>query len=624
MTLAGVARITGLPRARTVPALWRAASMALAVLTALPMPGGAQNVGVRAYLSPGTTVGVGAVFVVNVEITGTQSVDEEPRLPDLSGFAQYLGSSTQSSVQMAGGRTTVSLVIQYRYQAMEEGTFEVPAFRVAAGGQTMTTDPLSLTVSASAPPPGAARPRQGGQPSEAGVVTPDDLFVAASASKTSVREGEPFVVEYRVWTRVDVTSFSFTRIPEPQGFWVEDITPDGPPQVEQRTRDGQPYATALIRRVALVPTGSGRRTIDPIGLEAQVRVRRGFDPFEDFFGRSSLFGATMAPTTVLSNPLTITVEPLPAGRPEPYSGVVGRLDIGAELDRDSVDANEAVTLTVRLTGDGHIRGAPEPELELPSDFEVFPPEVSESLRPSGSGLSGQKSFEYVLIPRAPGRREIPAIRMGYFDQSAGTYRVATTEPLPLTVTGVVAEGPAGLARGGVAELRQDIRYIHLGSATLRPAGRALFAQTSFWLFLFLPLVALAGAFMLRRHQDLLEGDVAYARGRRATRLARKRLAEAKRLAAEGDSRAFYAEVARALRGLIADRLNLPEAGLLTDELGDVLGARGVDADTAGELTDCLGHCDRQRFAPPGADPQEKARFLRRAGDLMAALDRAIR
>ncbi len=606
------------------------APLAVALVLALPGLTAAQDVRARAYVTPGTTVGVGSVFVVNVEIAGTQSVTEEPQLPDLSGFAQYLGSSTQSSVQMAGGRTSVTLVLQYRYQALSEGTFSIPAIRVAAGGQTLVTEPLSLTVSTSAPranPTARGQPGQPGQqsqPAAGSAVGPDDLFVTATTSRTSVLDGEPFVVEYRIWTRVDVTSFGFTRIPEPQGFWVEDITPEGQPQVEQRTRAGQQYATALIRRLALVPTGSGQRTIDPIGLEAQVRVRRGLDPFEEFFGRSSLFGTTTAPATVLSNPLTITVQPLPAGRPQPFSGVVGRLEARAELDRDSVDANEAVTLTVRLSGDGNIGAVPEPAIELPSDFEVFPPEVSQAVRPSGSGLSGQKTFEYVLIPRAPGRREIPSIRMGYYDPGASAYRVAATAPLPLTVTGAVVDGPAALTRGGVAELRQDIRFIHLGSATLRPAGRALFAQTTFWLFLFLPLVTLGGAFALRRHQDLLEGDVAYARGRRATRVARKRLAEAKRLAASDDSRAFYAEVARALRGLVADRLNVAEAGLLTDELGQTLRDRDVAGEMVTELSDCLGHCDRQRFAPPGSDPQEKARFLERAGDLMTALDRAIR
>jgi hypothetical protein len=281
-----------------------------------------------------------------------------------------------------------------------------------------------------------------------------------------------------------------------------------------------------------------------------------------------------------------------------------------------------VTLTVRASGSGNIRAVPAPVLVLPPDFEAFPPEVSESVRPIGSGLSGTKTFEFVLIPRAPGRREIPSIAMSFYDDRADAYRTATAPALPLTVTGTIPEGPAALARGGVAELRRDIRFIHLG-VPLRPRGRPLFAGTAFWLFALLPLAGIAGALALRRHQDLLEGDVAYARGRRAGRVAKKRLAGARGLASGPDARAFYGEVARALRGLAADKLNLAEAGLRVTELEAQLTGRGVSDPTVQELTACLDHCDRQRFAPPGTDPIERTRFLERAGDLMGALEREI-
>ncbi len=587
----------------------------ITALGVLPREVIGQDVGVRAYLSPGATVGVGRQFVLNVEVSGTQSLDEQPDVPDLSAFAQFLGSNQQSSIRMVNGQTSITLTVQYRFQAVTEGTHQIPAFSVRAGGEVRTTEPLTLNVSAT-----AGAPSSGGDAGD-GTVSGEDLFVTAEATKTRVLDGEPLVVEYRIWTRVDVSSFSLTRVPEPAGFWVEDITPAGQPQVEQLSRNGVQYTTAVIRRVALVPTGSGERTLDPIGLEAQVRVRRR-DPFDDFFGRS-LFGTGTVSAAVISNPLTISVDPLPAGRPEPFSGVVGGLTLTADLDRPSVDASEAVTLTVRATGEGNLRAVPEPVLDLPSDFEAFPPEVSESVEAFGPGLSGQKTFEYVLLPRAPGNRTLGPFTMGYYDLAAGEYRFAETGELSLTVTGTAPDGPAQLSRGGVAQLREDIRFIHLG-ATLRPAGRTLFNSVGFWLVALLPLVGIAGAVGLRRHHDLLEGDVAYARGRRANRVARKRLAHARGLSGGSDARAFYAEVARALRGFAADRLNVAEAGLQTGDLERRLIERGVDEATVREVLACLEHCDRQRFAPPSGDPGEEVRFLERVSSLMSTLDRAIR
>ncbi len=594
--------------------------IAFALAASLPAGSAAQDVSARTYLTPANGVQVGRAFIVNLELTGVQRFDEQPQVPDLEPFASYLGAGTSTNMQMVNGQTTVSLVVQLRYQAAQEGTFEIPAMTVRAGGAELATEPLQLTVTAGPPPVAPGATGGGAAPG----VSADDLFVTATATKTNVLEGEPLVLEYRIWTRVDVNGYAITSLPEPEGFWVEELEQGQQAGTEQRERNGSQYVTAVVRRVALVPTGSGERVIDPLEIEAQVRVRRASrDPFDRLFG--GVMRGTVEPASIRSNPLTIRVRPLPAGRPEPFSGVVGSLSISADLDRDTVDANDAVTLTVRVSGNGNIRSVPEPSLDLPDDFEVFPPEVSTSTRRSGAGMSGTRTYEYVVIPRAPGNRTVPALTLGYYDTETGAYRTASTGDIPLVVTGTVADGATTLgARGGVTELRRDIRFIRLGDGDLRPLRRPLTDSGVFWTLLLLPMALALGALGLRKHQDRLEMDVAYARGRRAGRVAKKRLGDASRLATGEDPRAFYAEVARALRGLVADRLNLAEAGLQTGEVDGVLRERGVPDVTATALRECLDHCDRQRFAPPDTDTSERTAFLEQASTLMTTLDGELR
>lgn len=594
--------------------------LVLALLTSALAPGvSAQEISARAFLSPGTTVGLGQSFVLNVEVTGAQRIDNDPVIPTLTGFAQYLGSGSSTNMQMGGGRTIVSLTIQYRYQALVEGTFAIPPVDVVVGGETLRTEALQLIISSAPPPQQQDRRAVGGGAQEVG---PEDLFVTAEASRTTVRDGEPLVVEYRIWTSVDVSQYSFTSLPEPQGFWVEDITPAGQPQVEQRTRNGREYASAVIRRVAMVPTGSGPRTLDPLGIEAQVRVRNSRDPFEGVFGRSSLFGTSVVPISVLSNPIELDIQALPEGAPQPFSGVVGALSVTSSLDRDSVAANDAVTLTVIVSGRGNIRGVPAPELNVPPDFEVFPPEISQVTNASTSGVTGSKTFEFVMIPRVGGSRAIPSIEMGYFDLAAGEYRTAASDPLPLTIA-AVGDASYGFSRLNIDPQRQDIRFIRLDVPVLRRMDQNIFSGAAFWMLALLPLMGIAGALGLRKHQDRLLGDVAYARGRSAGKVAKKRLTEARRLAGKSDYRAFYAEVARALRGLVADKLNVAEAGMQMNHLEAGVKRAGVADAQVSELRSCLELCDRQRFAPPSDDPGEKTRLLDRVGGLMTALDREI-
>ncbi len=588
---------------------------ALLLATAVGARGSqAQDVGARAYLDR-STVGLNQTFVLNVEVSSAQRFDAEPELPDMSGFARFLGSNTSTSMQMSGGRTEVSITVQYRFQAIREGVFEIGAVRVVAAGRSLGTEPMKLTVTLAPPPDSAGADEPG--------VGPQDLFLVAEVSKRRVYENEPVVVSYRIYTRVDVSNYTITTPTVAEGFWIEEVPETQAPTVEQVVRDGQRYTTAVIRRVVMFATGPGSKTLDPLSVTAQVRIqRRSRSRLEDLFSRSSLFG-TVVPVDLASEPVEIEVLPLPdAGRPADFTGLVGSLGLTASIDRPSVETNDAVTFSFRISAEGNIRSLPAPEIRFPADFEVFPPEVSESIVRSASGVRGSRTYEYVLIPRAPGERALPPVSMSYFDVATARYATVATRALTLDVTGEAAAGPTPGFRAGIETLREDIRFIRIGEPRFVRSGRSLFDEPAFWVLALVPLVAVTGAAGVRRHHDRLSGDVAYARGRRAGRVARKRLQKARSLK-DGDAREFYAEVGRALRGFMADKLNVAELGFLAHEVTSELGRRGVSQDVIQEYGDCIETCDRHRFAPSGSGTGGHQAMLDRAASAIAGLEEGL-
>ena len=584
------------------------------VVLGQPAQGLAQTV--RAYLSQ-TEVLLNRQFVLNVEISGTQQLDEDPPvLPDLSAFAVYLGSGTSTSMQIVNGRTSLSLTFQHRFQATAEGTFEIGPVTVRAGGRDLRTEPLTIRIT-----DGPAPTSRSGLPGADGTVAPEDLFITATASKPRVYVNEPVIVEYRIFTRVDVEGYNITQQPGTTGFWVEELA-DPQARVEQVVRDGLQYASAVVRRVALFPTGAGTKTLAPLTLETQVRVqRRSRSLFGDPFG--GLFGSRVS-VGVGSNPVEIEVLPLPeAGRPDAFTGLVGRLEVSASIDRTDAETNDALTYRLEVSGTGNIRTLPEPELGFPSDVEVYPPDVSERVDPTEDGVRGSKIFEYVIVPRAPGQVTIPAVKLAYFDIDAGTYAAAASDPITLTVAGDPVAGPAGRFRTGVDLQRQDIRFIRIAIPGFRPVGGSLVRSAGFWAIVLVPMCAVAGAVAARRHQDRLTGDVAYARRRRAARLAKQRLARAESLRSPDRHRAFHAEVGRALQGFLGDKLNLAEAGLIRDEIRARLTSRGVAPGVIDAYLGCLEDCDRQRFAPTEPDALAMQDMLTRAARAMTDLDQAL-
>ena len=593
--------------------------LAVAVLAlALPAAGLAQSA--RAFLSQ-NPVPLNGQFVLNVEISGTRNAD--PALPDLSAFAAYLGSGTSTSMQIVNGRMSTTVTIQYRFQATREGTFAIGPVTVPVDGRDLRTDPLTIEVS-SAPAAGAG----GGRTADGGIA-PDDLFVTATLSAAQVYVNQPVVVEYRIFTRVDVEGYSVVRQPGTAGFWVEELaTPQA--RTEQVVRDGVQYASSVIRRAVLFPTGGGSKRLDPLVLEAQVRVQRSRrrdpfgDPFGGFFG-DSLFGRR-TPVSVASNALDLDVRPVPPGAPASFSGFVGSLAVSASVDRTAADTNDALTLRLDINGTGNIRTLPEPSLNLPAAFEVYPPEMREEVEPTADGVRGSRVYEYVIVPREPGRMTIPPVELAYFDADRDGYAVASSDPITLTVVGDPGPAPilpGGRARTGADLQRQDIRFIRIAPPAFQVIGRSLFRSAGFWTVAVLPLIALAGAVAVRRHRDRLAGDVAYARSRRASRVARRRLARAESLCSPDRHREFHAEVSRAMQGFLGDKLNVAEAGLIHDDIRAALAGRGVEAAVVDACLHCLERCDRQRFAPTEPDAAAMQAMLAEAGRAMTDLDAAL-
>ncbi|MCE2455618.1 MAG: protein BatD [Gemmatimonadetes bacterium] len=583
---------------------------ALAFEVAVPAAAG-QEPSVTAALNA-DTVTLGVPFDYTITVRGAGGVGPVPRLQ--LPFLGVQGWSSRSSLRSGPGGTETVYQVSYRAVATQLGDFEIPSQEITVGEAVFSTNPVSLTV--------VADPRNGsgtdGSPpgADGGTAAPpgsnESIFVTATLSKDEIYEGEPVLVEYTLWTELPVSGLTVSERPDPTGFWVEDLSEQGELDVNQRTLNGRSYATAVVRRLALIPSGSGTRTIEPLVLEASVREGGGF-----------FLGTRLREVTLRSEELVVDVDRHPDGAPSSFSGLVGEgWTLEASLDRDSLEANEAVTLTVVVRGGGHIEQLPPPEIDLPADIELFPPEESGSVAEAWPGLRGEKEYRFVMIPRAPGMRAIPSIEVSYLDESTGAYETARTAPISFLVTGEDAAGVLGGMRDGIAEVREDIRFIRLDAGSFTRRGENAFGSAWFWLLFVTPLGAVAVASMVGKRRARLEGDVAYARDRGAGAAARRRLKAARALLGEG--KPFYAETDRALRELAANRLDLAEAGLRTEEISAVLAEAGVSEETCSRVGETLDRCDRERFAPSGADHAREKLFLDEVSALMSALDRELR
>ena len=118
-------------------------------------------------------------------------------------------------------------------------------------------------------------------------------------------------------------------------------------------------------------------------------------------------------------------------------------------------------------------------------------------------------------------------------------------------------------------------------------------------------------------------NVAYARSRKATRLATKQLKQARKQLDDNNSKEFYAEVQRALTGFLGNKLNVAEAGLITDQIQALMTERKVPEDLIAEYVGCLQVCDFQRFAPADTNGREMKEFYDKARKAIEGLEERL-
>jgi len=573
-----------------------------------------------------TRIGLNEEFMLAVEISG----NGEPKLPDMNAFAALAGTSSSTNIQMVNGRFSQSVTYQYTFFARTAGKFTIGAVEVESKGQVYRSQPIEIEIVAGSASPQSQAPAGGAGRAQQGEAPPDlegSLYLEAKVDRSRVYQNEQVIIRYRIYTRLNISSYGVSSLPNYSGFWAEDFPMQGQPKTTREVINGQTYLVAEIKKTALFPQSVGKKKLEPLMIECEVQLprKRSRDIFDQFFDDPFLARTTRQ--RVSSRPVEIEVLPLPEeSKPANFSGAVGNFSLTTNVDRTQVKTNEAISLKVRVNGTGNIKILPAPKIELPSDFEVYDPKVAENINHDNDQISGSKAWEYVIVPRFQGNQEIKPVTLSYFDPRAKVYKTASTAPILLTVekgAGDFSAAAGGVSKEDVRLLGQDIRFIATAALPFKKADQMFYAQPLFLSMMALPVVALLAAFVYQRHQEKLSTNVAYARSRKAGDIAQKRLAAAKKLLQQNDEKGFYAAVQRALLGFLGNKLNVAEAGLMTDEAERLLAEKQIDAEIIGAYLNCLQICDFQRFAPTQSNGKAMQNFYEQARQALETMAKAL-
>ena len=528
---------------------------------------------------------------VNERLRITFSVNKQGidgfKPPVFKEFKVVGGPMTSTNFSYEFGKQTFEQSYSYTLEPVRQGILTIGSAQAKLDGKTIKTDPVKITVTKAVEIPK--------DPNDPRYVASQNIHLVAEVSNANPFIGESIAMVYKLYVDVNNVSVRNTReveSPTFNGFWNQNIEVNGL-GAKDGTYQGKQVRYVIVKKTVLIPQKSGKLTIDPMEMEISAGVP---------IGRRDLFGNMINKNTkynVSTGRRTINVKPLPLeGKPADFSGAVGDFSFKVSSSKASLKANESAQIKVEVSGKGNLKLIDLPTIETPNGLERYEPEHKERIRTNLSGLSGTVYDQYTVVPQFRGKYKIPPISFSYFSLEEKTYKTITNEAIVINAS----EGKTPIAetsstvKKDVIATGSTIRYISTNTSLESVKKTKDFLGSDlFYMLLAFPLLAIPVGIFIGKKKRERDSDIIGNRRRKADRLARKYLSEAKKHL--GHKEEFYIALEKALHNYLKAKLHVETSDISKEKIAAILRNKNVDETTTQGFIKVLDDCDYARYTP---------------------------
>lgn len=542
--------------------------------------------------------------------------------PDLNNFFVLGGPNQSTNMQFVNGVVSSSFTISYQIQARSEGKFTIGCATIEAGGKQYSSNNIEIEVRKSTQKP--ASPQTGST-----ALSSENLFLRATIDKSKVYVGEQITIVYKIYTRLRISNYSIKAFPATSGFWVEEIPQTQQIQLINEVVNGVQYQVGELKRIALFPTQSGILEVKPFEITCQVQVqsrRKTNDPFDIF---NDPFFNTMQTQNVQikSNSVKINSTSLPlVNVPKSFSGAVGNYQINITTSKTKTETNEAITLRMKINGTGNVKLIETPELKLSNEFELYAPKVNDNINTQSNPITGTKMVEWLLIPRFPGDKKIPAYAWSYFNPLQNKYVTISSSEISLIIkqgSKSVAQIGNGISKEEIQMLNQDIRFITISNTSFTDIGESGKLFTTRMLLYFIPVLVAGGLVYFRIKNEKSRFDIIGYKSRIASRVAKNKLKIVESYLKSDEQNKFFTELSNTLTLYICDKLNIPFSQLSEVEIIKQLKENNINIDLIDSFTTLQKNCEFARFAPSAEISSTKNELYNESAKVISKLEEEL-
>ncbi len=529
--------------------------------------------------------------------------------PNLSDFDILSGpnQSQSQSISFVNGKTSqeINITLTYILAPKKVGKFTIAPAKINVNGKTYQSNSVTIEVVQGTANNNQQNNQQNAQNQSNNTSTDEgnNIYVSVIPNKTTLYKGEQLTATVKIFTKYDIAGFEDVQFPSWNGFFKQEIPTPDQVTLNKENINGQIYYTAVLQKVVLQPQKNGKLVIEPakfdIVIVKQVQRTNRRSIFDDFFNS----GMQRFKVSVKSKPVTINVKELPTP-PKDFDGAVGSFNFAASIDKNNVKENDAISLKVKIWGNGNLKLINEPKLIFPPDFELFDDaKISDNIKNTTEGTNGSRIYEYVFSPRHAGDYKIPPFNFVYFDPNLKKYKTFSSNEFNIhvekgnddshEVTGIIS----GTTKQDIQYIGKDIRFIKTGNINLKEKNKFLFGSNFFVSIYLLSLLIFAILFIIRRKHIKDSSDIALMKNKKANKVAKKHLKNASISLKNNEKNKFYDDIAKALWGYIADKLSISGANLNKDNIEATLLNYNANSTIMKEFLELLEVCEYERYSP---------------------------
>ena len=540
---------------------------------------------------------------VKIQFTINKQGADNFQAPNFKNFQIVSGPSQSISQSWVNGNASFSQSYSYIVKPLKKGEFLIPVASIKLNNKTLTSNPIKVIVLDPVEIPK--------DPNDPNYIAQQNVHLVAEISKSSPYVGEGIYVEYRLYVsqNISVRDFSYTDSPQYNGFWNQDIKIRGL-TTQNGTYNGEQYRYVVLQKALLIPTKSGKLTIDPIKMDIVIGVPTGRG---DFFGNPIVKNVTKS---FASAKKFIRSKELPIeGKPKSFNGAVGDFNFMVSSSKNILKSNETATVSVKVTGNGNLKLFELPEIKTPSELEVFTPEQKEKITINSRGIKGSVTKNYTVVPQFKGKYKIPSTEFSYFDLKEKKYVRLTSEDIFVDVLEgkeLVTDSDVALnAKKDIVVTGANFRYIQTSTAFSLANESGFYTSKFYYLILILPLLFIPIGIVIAKRNDARNNDVLGNKLRKADRLAKKYLSEAKKQL--GTKEAFYVALEKALHNYLKAKLRIETSDISKEKITELLNRKSVNESTIHSFIEVFNSCDMARYSPVSVvemkDDYEKSKLV---------------